>query len=108
MLPDETRRVPVVISAAPLRDRAGHAIGLILVVRDMREMTELRRQVVSSARMAAVGQLAAGIAHEIANPLTFIRANLGVLREHWDAIGEGASSEAVHDEGVARSGDRCG
>src|SRR5262249_29572911 len=42
-------------------------------------------------RLAAVGELAAGIAHEINNPIAFVRANLGLLRAHWSALGAALS-----------------
>jgi signal transduction histidine kinase len=41
-----------------------------------------------SGRLAAVGEMAAGIAHEISNPLAFVRANLSLMREHWSSLGE--------------------
>ena len=46
----------------------------------------LRSRLVTSGRLAAVGELAAGIAHEINNPITYVRTNLSVLREHWSAL----------------------
>jgi signal transduction histidine kinase len=56
-------------------------------VRDLREVTDLRNRLVTAGRLAAVGELAAGIAHEIANPIAFVRANLGELRSHWTELG---------------------
>jgi two-component system, NtrC family, sensor kinase len=55
-------------------------------VPDLRELADLRRQLVTSARLAAVGELAAGIAHEINNPLAFVRANLSQLEEIWKEL----------------------
>ncbi|HEY8494406.1 MAG TPA: ATP-binding protein [Myxococcota bacterium] len=81
-------RIPVAISTAPLRDRHGAAAGLVLVVRDLREVVALRNRLLTSARLAAVGELAAGIAHEINNPLAYINANLRALRDQWLTLAE--------------------
>jgi signal transduction histidine kinase len=56
-------------------------------VQDPRELADLRRQLVTSARLAAVGELAAGIAHEINNPLAFVRSNLSQLESIWKELG---------------------
>ena len=82
------RRVPVAISSTVLRDRSGCDVGLVLVVRDLDEVVALRDRLMLSGRLAAVGEMAAGIAHEISNPLAFVRANLSLMREHWSSLGE--------------------
>ncbi|HYB12882.1 MAG TPA: histidine kinase N-terminal 7TM domain-containing protein, partial [Myxococcota bacterium] len=79
-------RIPVSISSSFLRDKQGSPIGLVVVVRDLREVVTLRNRLVTSARLSAIGELAAGIAHEINNPIAFIRANLSLLRSHWSAL----------------------
>ena len=76
-------RVPVAVMSSDLCDRQGNAIGMVLVVRDLRELKDLRAQVILSARLAAMGELAAGIAHEINNPIAFVRSNLSQLQAHW-------------------------
>jgi PAS domain S-box-containing protein len=81
-------RLPIALLASPLRDQRGRPLGSVVVVRDLRELTSLRSRLVTSGRLAAVGQLAAGIAHEINNPIAFVRANLGLLREHWESAGK--------------------
>jgi PAS domain S-box-containing protein len=70
----------VSVSTALLGDKQGDPIGLVLVLRDLREVASLRSRLVTSGRLAAVGQLAAGIAHEINNPIAYVHANLGALR----------------------------
>ncbi len=79
-------QIPVSISASALGDRQGFPIGTVLVVRDLREVADLRSRLVMSGRLAAVGELAAGIAHEINNPLAFVRTNLSQLQGHWKTI----------------------
>jgi len=81
-------RLPVAISSRVLRDRTGFDVGLVLVVRDLGEVVALRDRLLLSGRLAAVGELAAGIAHEISNPLAFVRSNLSLMREHWSSLGE--------------------
>jgi signal transduction histidine kinase len=95
------RRIPVSVSISRLRDRRGLPLGLVMIVHDLRELVALRHRLVTSGRLAAVGQLAAGIAHEINNPIAYIRSNLGVLREHWTAV----EKELREDERGARLGE---
>jgi signal transduction histidine kinase len=54
---------------------------VVIVVRDVTEQRQLEASLIQSEKMAAVGHLAAGIAHEINNPLTVISANVQILRE---------------------------
>ena len=86
--------VPVELSTSFLRDKGGAIIGMVLVLRDLREVALLRNRLVLSDRLAAVGQLAAGIAHEINNPIAYVRANLAsferLLAEIEDKLPEGA------------------
>ena len=92
--------VPVAVSSRVLLDRQDSAIGLAVVVRDLDEVVSLRDRLMLSGRLAAVGELAAGIAHEINNPLAFVRSNLSLLRQHWGQLGgdlqkAGLSQEAA-------------
>jgi signal transduction histidine kinase len=98
------RRIPVSVSSSILRDKASLPIGVVHIVRDMREVVDLRSRLVISSRLAAVGELAAGIAHEINNPIAYVRSNLTLLARHWQALGtEVGKTEAARavDEVVA-------
>lgn len=93
LLPDGASPFPISVSTAVLSDKQGDPIGLVLVARDLREIATLRRRLVTSGRLAAVGQLAAGIAHEINNPITYVRANLGSLRDLLSRLPEKLPAE---------------
>jgi signal transduction histidine kinase/CheY-like chemotaxis protein len=65
-------------------------------------LTRAKDDLVTSARMASIGQLSAGLAHELNNPLNFIYGNLSHLERYVDDItklirlyGEGGDSEAI-------------
>jgi signal transduction histidine kinase len=80
------QRIPVSVSICVLRERQQNEVGVVVVVRDLRELEELRRSSLTHARLAAVGELAAGLAHEINNPVAFVGSNLRLLRDHWEKV----------------------
>jgi PAS domain S-box-containing protein len=61
---------------AILRDAEGHPLRLLGVGVDISEREEMRARVELAERMSSVGTLAAGVAHEINNPLAYVMANL--------------------------------
>lgn len=63
------------------RDRDGTPLRVTGVARDITARKELEQRVAVAERMASLGTLAAGIGHEINNPLTFVTASLSLLRE---------------------------
>ena len=78
--------LPVALSSSPARDRRGSVIGAVVVFRDLRDLDRLRRRILTSGRMAAVGELAAGIAHEVNNPVAFMRADLNLLARRLEEL----------------------
>jgi PAS domain S-box-containing protein len=64
------RTLPVEVSAAPLKAGEGKDLGVIAAIRDLTVVRELESRLRRSDRLAALGELAAGLAHEIRNPLT--------------------------------------
>jgi signal transduction histidine kinase len=67
----------------------------------VREVVSLRNRLVMSGRLAAVGELAAGIAHEINNPIAYVQANLNQLGQHWRLVGKRLRDE-LGDESLNR------
>jgi len=64
---------PGEISASVLKGASGNPIGFIGITRDITERKRMEEQLISSERLAAIGQLASGVAHELRNPLGAIR-----------------------------------
>jgi len=72
------RRIPLAVSAAYLPDG-----GSVVLFKDQSEIEQLRKQVIRSQRLATVGQLAAGVAHEVRNPLSSIKGFATYFKERY-------------------------
>jgi PAS domain S-box-containing protein len=68
-------------SARPLHDENGRITGVIASARDITEQQRLQQQLIQSERLAAMGQMIAGVAHELNNPLTAILGVTEMLRD---------------------------
>ncbi len=74
------RQVKVRASAADLRGESGQTHGLVVLLRDTTEMGKLEAQLRRSDKLAALGTLSAGVAHEVKNPLHALGLNLHLLQ----------------------------
>ncbi len=93
--------LPVGISASPVRDAGGRVVGVSVVIRDLRLLHDLKAQVQRAATLNQLGALAAGMAHEIKNPLAGIRGAAQLLKAE---AGQSAFSE--HTAVILREVDR--
>jgi two-component system sensor histidine kinase HydH len=64
---------PMTLSVTPILNEDKACTGAVIVLRDLREIKRLEAKVRHSEKLAAIGKLAAGVAHEIRNPLSSIR-----------------------------------
>jgi two-component system, NtrC family, sensor histidine kinase PilS len=71
-------------SVAPLVDESEQERGYVLTFQDLTEVMELEREVRRQERLAALGKMAAGLAHEIRNPLASMRGSVQVLASELD------------------------
>jgi two-component system, NtrC family, sensor histidine kinase AtoS len=76
--------VPVEMSTAPLRGLEGKDLGVVGVFRDVSQVRELESQLRRSDRLAALGTLAAGLAHEIKNPLASLRTFTRIIPRKFE------------------------
>jgi signal transduction histidine kinase len=62
-------------------DESGRRVGLVVLVKDVSRIVELEKELRKKERLATAGTLAAGVAHEIRNPLSAIELNLRLLQD---------------------------
>ncbi len=76
------KKIPVGLSTSLITDRAGHITGVVGSFADIGDLVRIRHELRQQDRLAAVGELAAGLAHEIRNPLAAIRGSVQELESN--------------------------
>jgi two-component system sensor histidine kinase PilS (NtrC family) len=83
------RRLELGFSSAPLETPAG-TTGWLYTFQDVTEVKKAEREMRTQQRLAAVGEMAAGIAHEIRNPLASMSGSIQILRQELPLTDEQA------------------
>ncbi|MBN2688696.1 MAG: PAS domain-containing protein, partial [Deltaproteobacteria bacterium] len=82
------KSIPLDVIATELNDEDGVFLGYIILLRDLTEIDRLRGELERSRRLASLGRMAAGIAHEIRNPLSSIKGLATYFRERYRHVPE--------------------
>src|SRR6059036_3152161 len=72
------------MNLSPMRDEQGNITSLVVVMTDVTDAASLQSKLMHAEKMAAVGQLVSGVAHEVNNPLTAILGFADLLMENTE------------------------
>ncbi len=96
------RSIPLDIIAAVLAGTDCEPKGFVFLFRDMSEMQKLKEEVERNKRLASIGMLAAGVAHEIRNPLSSIKGFATYFKERYRDSAEDQEIAGVMIEEIER------
>jgi PAS domain S-box-containing protein len=92
-------------NTAPVRDAAGAVVGVVAIGQDLTRLHDLEAAAEQAEKMAGLGRLAAGIVHELNNPLTAVTMYAEALYEKW-AFGSGAAADLEKLKAIREAGQR--
>ena len=96
---DESKKgydpVERLIMTHAINDPAGDLVAVMLVARDLNYLSQVQSTIRYSRKLAALGRLSAGVAHEVKNPLNAMMIHLELLRQQFSARIAGRPATAV-------------
>ncbi|MBW1773028.1 MAG: PAS domain-containing protein [Deltaproteobacteria bacterium] len=98
----EGRAIPLGVSLSKLEGDDGMVLGDLILFRDLTEVRALQKEIERSERLASLGRLAAGIAHEIRNPLSSIKGFATYFGERYKNVPEDRKTAEIMVQEVER------
>jgi two-component system sensor histidine kinase HydH len=99
---DKGRVVPLEVSVSTLEGEETDFLGHLILFRDLTEVRSLQREIETGRRLASLGRLAAGIAHEIRNPLSSIKGFATYFKEKYRDMPEDRGTAEIMVQEVER------
>jgi two-component system, NtrC family, sensor histidine kinase HydH len=94
--------IPLEVIATALREQGGGLPGYVILFRDLTQIKLLKEEVARTQRLASIGRLAAGVAHEIRNPLSSIKGFATYFRDRYRDVPEDQKTAGIMIHEVER------
>ena len=88
--PGRDRTIEISVTTSRIHNTHGEMIGALVIFSDLTARKETQRRMAQAERLATLGELMAGVAHEVRNPLTAIRGYVQILRQQ--------TTDPIHQE----------
>jgi two-component system sensor histidine kinase HydH len=96
------KTIPLDVTVFPLKGDANGHLGKVILFRDLTEIQNLKAEVERSRRLASLGRLAAGVAHEIRNPLSSIKGFATYFMDRYKDVPEDQKTAEIMIQEVER------
>jgi signal transduction histidine kinase len=106
--PSQGEHLERLIMSHPVADAAGELVGIMLICRNVEYLSRMQSTLRYSRKLAALGRLSAGVAHEVKNPLNAMMIHLELLRQQFEtrsvAVAAGGSRRVAFEAVAAPQG----
>ena len=82
MITKDFAKTPVAISSSLIRNKKGEKIGITLIIHDLTRLKQYEEKILKNERLAAIGELAGMVSHDLRNPLSSMQAATYYLKKH--------------------------